>query len=365
MMQAPPAARGWREHQLFYHADRDLLLREMVGPLAASLLAGGDVAHVWFVRYLLGGPHVRLRVRPRRGRARAVAERVEAAAGEFFARHPSPQPLPEEQVRRMNREALADDAALTAADDVVWPDNSLRSLAPRFEVARYGGPALFPASLDYFAVSSTWVLRTLARRGELTPAARLDVASRAMLRQAWGLAVDVHQVGRLCGWGTYVLADVLRGFVTRGDEAFERGREGLCARVRGELQALAGSASSEDRDGDGDADVDAPGWLGGASRLLAREIAGADEDRRWRIAWSQVHMTANRLGLRNPEEVYVGRMLQRAVAAVAEDDPAFWRTVADAHRAQAAAAPASTLRDFTRATLRSFAQTADRPGDGA
>jgi hypothetical protein len=359
MMRAAPAARGWREHQLFYHADRDLLLREMVGPLAASLLASGDAAHVWFVRYLLGGPHVRLRIRPRRGRARAAAERVRLASAEFFARHPSPQPLEEEKVRRMNREALADDTALTAADDVVWPDNSLRSVPPRFEVARYGGPTLFPASLDFFAVSSTWVLRTLARRGELTPAARLDVASRAMLRQAWGLAVDAAEVGRLCAWGTYVMGDVLRGFAARGDEAFERGRDGLCARVRGELKALAAPVVV------GDGDEDAPGWLGGAARLLAREVAGADDDARWRISWSQVHMTANRLGLRNPEEIYVGRMLQRAIAAVAEDDPAFWRTVADAHRAQAAAAPTAGLRAFTRATLRSFASGAPFPAEAA
>lgn len=351
MMQAPPAARGWREHHLFYHADRDLLLREMVGPLAASLLASGDAGHVWFVRYLLGGPHVRLRIRPRRGRARVVAERVDAAAEAFFARHPSPQPLAEEAVRRMNREALAGDPQIDPADDVVRPDNSFRSTPPRFEVARYGGPALFPASLDFFAVSSTWVLRTLAARGDLTPAARLDVAMRAMLRQAWGLADDVAGVGQLGAWATHIFKGVLDGFVTRGDDAFERSRDALCARVRGELQALAeGGAVSGD-------DVHAPAWLGGASRLLARELADADRDRRWKVAWSQVHMTANRLGLRNPEEVYVGRMLQRALAAVAEDDPAFWRTVADAHRAQASDRPTTTLRSFTRDALRSFAET--------
>ena len=349
MMQAPPAARGWREHHLFYHADRDLLLREMVGPLAASLLRDGDAAHLYFVRYLLGGPHVRLRVRARRGRARAVAERVSAAADAFFALHPSPQPLAEEAVRRMNREALADDPRLGTADDVVRPDNSLRSTPPRFEVERYGGPARFGASLDHFAVSSTWVLRTLARRGELSPGARMDVASRAMLRQAWGLADSADGVGQLCAWATYVFSDVLAAFVARGDEAFERGRDALCARVRGELQALAGPTLP------GDDDFDAPAWLGGAARLLGREFAGAGRDERWRMAWSQVHMTANRLGLRNPEEVYLGRMLQRAIAAVAEEDPAFWRTVADAHRAQSAVAPTATLRDFTRAALRSFA----------
>lgn len=346
MMRAPAAPRGWREHHLIYHADRDLLLREMVAPLAAWLLAEGEVGHFYFVRYLLGGPHIRLRVRPRHGRERAVAEHVHAAAEAFFARHPSPQPLAEEAVRRMNREALADDAHLTEADDVVWPDNSHRSVSPRFEVERYGGPDRFAASLDFFAVSSAWVLRTLERRGELTPAARLDVASRAMLRQAWGLASSAGEIGQLCAWATHVLRDVLGGFIARGDEAFERSRDGLCARVRGELQALVESNRSGD-------DFDAPGWLGSASHLLAREIDGGEN--RWQVAWSQVHMTANRLGLRNPEEVYLGRILQRAISALAEEDPAFWRSVEDAHRAQSTEARSTTLRHFTSAALRSFA----------
>ena len=36
-----------------------------------------------------------------------------------------------------------------------------------------------------------------------------------------------------------------------------------------------------------------------------------DLNRRWVIGGSQLHMTANRLGVSNPEEVYLSRLLSR------------------------------------------------------
>jgi len=303
------------------------------------------------VRYGLGGPHVRLRLRPLPGRAAAAEERVRREAEAFFARSPSTRSLSADAVRRQNREFLADDPLLTARDDVVRPDNALLRVPVRFEVERYGGPRLFRHSLDFFALSSVHVLRTLVRVGELTPAARLAEASRATLRQAWGLARDARQVGHLVAWATYAFNGVLDGFAARGDEAFERGRDALCARVRGELEALA---EGNERDEDG------AGWMGGAARRLAHELRGCGDKQRWRIGSSQVHMTANRLGLRNPEEVYLGRILQRAVNGVMEADPALRRRLVDAHRAQAAARPPGSLRERTRAALADFGRDVSR-----
>jgi hypothetical protein len=345
--RAPAGPRGWRGWHLFYHADRDLLLRGLVAPLAASLLAEGEAESVFFVRYGLGGPHVRLRVRPLPGRAAAAEARVRREAEAFFARCPSTVPLSDDAIHRQNRALLFDDPLLTARDDVVRPDNAVLRAPVRFEVERYGGPRLLRHSVDFFALSSVHVLRTLRRAGEPSAAARLAEASRATLRQAWGLARDAGQVGQLAAWAAHAFRGVLDGFAARGDEAFERGRDAHCARIRGELEALA---EGDERDPDG------AGWMGGAARRLAHELHGAGDDQRWRIGSSQVHMTANRLGLRNPEEVYLGRILQRAVDAVMDADPALRRRLADAHRAQAAATPPDSLRERTRATLAAFAR---------
>lgn len=116
------------------------------------------------------------------------------------------------------------------------------------------------------------------------------------------------------------------------DAAFERGRAGTCALVRaGERPVLAQAA-----------------------RSLRAELAGLPDGRRRGIGVAHMHMTANRLGLMNRDEVYLCRMLQRAVQAVAEEDPPFWRDVWDVHRAWADA-PAPSLREQAAAVLAGFA----------
>ena len=54
--------------------------------------------------------------------------------------------------------------------------------------------------------------------------------------------------------------------------------------------------------------------LGGASRILSQSIRAADHATHQRIGGSQLHMTANRLGLSNTEEVYLGRILTLVAA---------------------------------------------------
>ena len=69
-------------------------------------------------------------------------------------------------------------------------------------------------------------------------------------------------------------------------------------------------AASLERSGDGEV---LP-RLRAASRLLSRSIGAADLATHQRIGGSHLHMTANRLGLSNAEEVYLGRLLELAAA---------------------------------------------------
>ncbi len=343
--------RGWRAYHLYYHAPLDLPLRGWMAPLCAALVGEGDVAAFYFVRYGLGGPHLRLRLRPRPGRAAAVDARVRHAADAFLARHPSATPLAIEAIHLQNRQILAHDPSEAPSAEWAVADNTLVSAPAGFEVERYGGAELFGASLDLFSLSSLYVLRAAALAGEVTPGARLGEASRAMLRLAWGLAGGVDEMPALVDWAAAGHVGALGAFAARGDEAFERGRDAFCVRVRRELVSLASGAA-------GDEGSDAPAWLGAAAAGLEREIRSAGAARRWRIAWSHLHMTANRLGLRNPEEVYVGRMLRRALLALAEAEPGFWRDLGDAHR-EMREAPGPTLRRRTRDALAAFGAEAE------
>src|SRR4029077_11347781 len=129
----------WRSCHLHYHGDGNLLLVQLVRPLAGSLLRSGAIDRFFFIRYELGGHHVRLRLRAAPGAGDAVDAAVTAAAADFFARLPSAHPLPAEAVARRTREILATDPS--ESDATFHPDNSLRIVPFIPEVDRYGGPA--------------------------------------------------------------------------------------------------------------------------------------------------------------------------------------------------------------------------------
>lgn len=314
-MTAADPSRAWRAYHLVYHEDRDRLLRELVLPLAASLAAEGAVDGFFFIRYNLGGPHVRLRLRPRAGAGAGVDGAVRAAAADFFARAPSTRTLPAETVRRRNAEILPTDPFATPADDVVLPDNSLHAAPPGLEVERYGGPARLGPTLDAFGRSSADALAWLAAAdGAPTPAARLGEAWEACVRHARAAARDGDELLRLLAAFVPAPGSPLAPFAARGDDAYARGGEGMRARLREELARLAAAPAFGD---------DGPRWTAGP-RLLAPALAGADGPTRLRIAYGHAHMACNRLGLLVAEEAYLGRMLWRAARDVAEGDPAAW-----------------------------------------
>lgn len=329
MTAAADPARGWIAYHLVYHEDRDRLLRELVLPLAASLAAEGELAGFFFIRYNLGGPHVRLRLLPRDGRDGAVGEAVRAAAAAFYARAPSTRTLPEETVRMRNREVIPGDPFATAADDVVLPDNSVHEAPPGFEVDRYGGPARFGHSLDAFALSSVDTLAWLAAVGTPTAAARLGEAWSASVRHAWAGARDAGEFLRLLAAPVPAADSPLAPFAARADEAYARGGEGMRGRIRDELARLAADPAPG---------PDAPRWTAGPRRL-APVFAEAGDATRLRIAHSQAHMTCNRLGLLVAEEAYLGRMLWRAARDLADAEPGPWEDAWAARRAQWQAPP--------------------------
>ncbi|HEX2093811.1 MAG TPA: lantibiotic dehydratase C-terminal domain-containing protein [Longimicrobiaceae bacterium] len=343
MSSSDPAA--WRGFHIYYHADQDRVLSGLVRPAVAVLLADGDVESFFFIRYGLGGPHIRLRLLPHPGRAGIVAAKLRGAAEEFFARRPSTEPVPEEIVRRRNRELIADDPFADERDDVVVPDNSIREFPVRFEIDRYGGSRLCEHSLDFFAISSVACLRLLDAHESLPRSQRLSEVARMVVRHAWGFASDAESFVPLVGWGVQLFRDALARAVELGDTAFENRRNAVCQLVRSELAALATRFRPEERDTSPD--------IAAAARRLAWEARDATPDQQWRIGSSQIHMTANRLGLLNPEEAYLGRMLWRATRELADTDPAFWRETWDAHRCQATE-PQGHLHDLTESALGSL-----------
>ena len=167
------------------------------------------------------------------------------------------------------------------------------------------------------------------------------------MRHAWGL-VDgpCKEFLALVGGRAVPSPDhVLARFVREADVAFERQRESLCSLVRDELGLLSrigapeGSAASR--------------WIV-APRRLGHEIRHLDDARRRRIATGQIHMTANRLGLLNAEEVYAARMLWRATRELAVAEAPTWREAWTVRQAETAS-PGRPLHEQVRSALHALA----------
>jgi len=146
----------WLAFHFFHHQDRDLLLRELVFPLVLEAFDAQALRRFFFLRYHLGGPHIRLRLELPPNASPAMEAKLEAMVArrseEFFARFPSLQARPVEEVERITKMLVTSDPNET--DERIFPDNHWQRFEFRPEVARYGGPELLPLSFDLFMASS-------------------------------------------------------------------------------------------------------------------------------------------------------------------------------------------------------------------
>lgn len=330
----------WLSFHLFYHGDRNKVLTDFVRPAVSSLVGRGRIDSFFFVRYALGGPHVRLRVY-----AKGLSELEEVlirAAREFLERLPSTQSLDVETLKRYNQDLLAENAE---CDERVFPDNSYQVFPFAPEVERYGGQQLWEHSLDFFAISSLRSLEHVVLCGDAPWAHQLSHIFRLLARQAFGFAEEEDEFIDLLGYAVDFWKTRAERLIVRGDEAFEKSREVYERLLRHEIEScLAMAPASTPKPGSAEV-------LAIAARQLSVEIRSADPEARRRILTSQLHMTANRLGMKNSEEVYLSRLLWRTARELRSTQRSFWRQVSRvlAERRRTAADPRSG--DSLRAIL--------------
>jgi hypothetical protein len=304
---------GFYAFHIHYHEDLDRLLVELARPLLGELIAERRIDRFFFVRYALGGPHIRLRLRAHASQIDAVRARVTAAAADLFRRRPSAASMPADEIMRINESILRTDPS--ERDDSIYPDNIVRECVFHPELERYGGAALLPLALEYFALSSARALRFVLQSGDTPRARQLPLILRMLLEEAAGFAADGGELLALLASPFEGHGDAMKVFVERGDRLFAERKDLLYRIARGDIEALVAGSS--------------PPPLGALSLAdAARDLASAlrPETRavRLRASANQLHMSANRLGLRNPEEVYLGRALWRAAEELRVQDPSLW-----------------------------------------
>ncbi len=330
----------WISFHVFYHNDDlDHLLAGFVLPTVQRLLREGRLETFFFVRYWLGGPHLRLRLLPRPGCADLVRRRVRQRAADFLRRCPSPAALSATAIREANR-SLADPEA-RGREDLVGVDNSCHEVPFEPEIERYGGPELLPHSLDFFALSSCRALQLLPERGGGAEARWLATALRMRARLALGFAAGGEALEELAEAKPIMPAALRARVEMRADQAF-------AAREAAFTALLAEEARRACRERSPLADA-------GLAWRLSWELRRGESGARLRILCSHLHMTANRLGLRNVDEVYLSRILWRSVRAMASSQPARWAELQRllARRSAARRAPRPRLRELVPLVLAS------------
>ena len=293
---------AWINYHLYYHQDLGAAILGLVQPLVGKLLRYGWIDSFFFIRYRLGGPHIRLRLHARPGVSGRVTETAEAEAGLFLANHPSVSALTEEEIRRQDGEIMASNPQ--EFDLSVYPDNSFRAFPFRPEIERYGGPALWGDSLDFFALSSATVFAILAGNASEPRSRQLAVAFRALACQALGFARDEEDLVSLLRYGVESWGREMPRALAKAERILVEQRDTFDRLFRRELDLLAAGPNAV-----GSAGEEAKAQLGEAACRLSWAIREADRCVHQRIGTSHLHMTANRLGLSNAEEVYLSQIL--------------------------------------------------------
>ncbi|HEX4961032.1 MAG TPA: lantibiotic dehydratase C-terminal domain-containing protein [Thermoanaerobaculia bacterium] len=291
----------WISCHLYYHEDPDRVVRGVVHPVVISLVKADQIEAFFFVRYALGGPHVRLRLRARPGFRDHVLAEVQRLARDFFDLTPSTKSLAEEVIQRSNEYILAGDPH--EIDTSIYPDNSLQVVPFRPEVERYGGPGLFRSSLDVFTLSSVAAIELLAKHGDASRSVLLAQAFLLLLQQALGFAADEAELLDLLRYGVDSWSEGASKVVEKADRVAVSQRE-LFLRLFRESLARVRSVQAEN-----EPPASAAELLAAGSGRLSEAKGTGDRVARARTGGSHLHMTASRLGLSNAEELYLSRLL--------------------------------------------------------
>ena len=307
---------NWRAYHLVYHADRTLMLRTLLYPLLVELLEQGLVDRFFFVRYGLGGPHIRLRWRLKDEASAATAEAMLAEqASKFFSRWPSTEPQSPEKIRAVNRSLLSVDRLATETDTLVYNDNSWHRAPVQMEVERYGGPEFVDASLDLFCLSTIEVLELLQQHSQAGDGWKRTAMMGLALKLAWSLARSEEQFRQFVAYGKYFFGNTLARCVKEGEDLFAKRSEDMTEIMRSELKDLASGKEEFETS-----------KLALGAAILAAHINSLEAGAYQYIAVSHIHMTANRLGILNPEEAYLSAILLRAVDTLRTRFPEEWHS---------------------------------------
>lgn len=299
---------SWLSYHIYYHSDLSLLLRDFILPTVTDLHNRRYIKSFFFVRYSLGGPHLRVRLLSRRESRDSINEALLEAAKRFFKHQPSTNSIGKDEILKHNTYIYGSEQDNA---EKIRPDNYIEKCAFQPEILRYGGKELLPHSLEYFAISSVIAIRNAIHTQELSRSLALANAFRIMAAQALGLSLSEDDLLIALNYARYHSFQS-EGPQKKGAAVFEDRRAQITHNLQEQIKL-----SCQRKDD----------LLLSTSHSLALRISTVPVNVKLRVMLSHMHMTANRIGLTNSEEVYISHILWRAAHALRHSDTIFWRDI--------------------------------------
>ena len=277
MEQVDHASDVWLSCYVYYDDSADTCLVSDIWPLTRSLQQSKQILSFFFIRYVdQRGPHIRLRLRVSSHQADTVKQSVKS----------------------------------------VFPHVHFSAYVP--EVRRYGGPAGLPVSEQLFEASSVVVLTQLAAATSWSSEMALGFALQLHLIMASSFGLRRDETARLF---EHIAASFHHSDTAAAEQlqANFEGQKTVAVRARAYWNAcIQGNAPG-------------PAWLsswqtetktiGAAIRKLQRSgaltipyKANHGPDQLWQLYESYIHMTNNRLGVRNRDEPVIANLISGALA---------------------------------------------------
>lgn len=325
-------SRRWISVHTFYSSNNNPLLAECVGPLVAKLRARGLISRYFFIRYWLGGPHVRLRLSPADGvEDGAVKEVVEADLRAFLARRPALFQMDRKQLAPLYRSMFEAEygreefVARYGEDGEIpfYENNTFHYIDYEPEYERYGGEAGVDLAERHFEVSSDIVLRLVQETNMHLRGITMGHSVQMMLQLCYAFLGDE---GRICDFLERYM-EFWQNSYNQSSHKLYPGFDRKYAHMAPKLHKRIGEVRRLNEGGDSSGATESERkWVAHAKELreevwrLASEqrlqLRGGVEDPEAALAVllsSYVHMTNNRIGVSILDEIYLSYIIRRAL----------------------------------------------------
>ena len=290
----------WIGQHVYHYGPSDELVVRCLGPVTERLRAAGAVDRGFFLRYWLGGPHVRWRLRTTPADAPSVADAMLAAAQDYLEHQPSTLELDADAYLTAQR-ALAEreDGVETAG---LTPDNTVVQIPYEPEFAKYGGPPGIEFAEELFDESSSIAVRALADILE-KPGRRLGLAYAMTMAGLVGTGRSPEEIRafltRYCDfWSAYLPGNV--------DFGWDAGLDRMRPALRGPTARLL--------DGTGSELTQRWALAVGATHRKAEQLPDVQPGQ---LLLNYLHTHNNRLGVLPAQEAYIAFLGQHLVGELA------------------------------------------------